>query len=127
SISAACCAPDNKHVALGSYDGTITIIDITQEDTKKQCQAQFEDYFLFFKDKTTKHPSIIARYQSNCKTPIKHIKYDENGIIFSRKRNIYRGNLLPQTSDIGQTLEVKKLLESTNPITAFDVIDGGKT
>src|SRR5205085_2706317 len=43
SISAACCAPDNKHVALGSYDGTITIIDITQEETKKQCQAQFED------------------------------------------------------------------------------------
>jgi WD40 repeat protein len=91
SISSVCCASDNKHIALGSYDGTVTVIDITQENYQTpQLHESFKKYFGKA-HRREKHPLVISSCKLPENRPITTVKYSPDGkkVLFCSGKSLY--------------------------------------
>lgn len=120
SISSVSCSLNNKHIALGSYDGTITIIDTTQEEsTAPITKAHFKDY-AGKKYADQKYPRILVSEQLS-KNTINNIQYhlDHKTILFSSGKNLFCMKLL----DNGLYAEHDILFASESSITHFTQIN----
>jgi len=93
SISSVSCSPTNNNlIALGSYDGTITLIDINQEDNQIVPKRNFNK---FYHDDNVlqKLPSIVNSYTNKINSPITSIHYyHDNMIVFSSENYVYSWN-----------------------------------
>jgi len=120
SIASVCCFPDNKHFALGSYDGYITIIDITQENYKTK---HFDNYFTKdLLEDTSEHPLTVTTQQVSA-DPITHIIYDDEVLFFATKNNIYK-TWLPNPSEKKDFICAKFDDGKNYTITAFNSLNG---
>lgn len=96
SISAASCGKKSKKLALGSYDGTITIINLEEENPNPpeiRKHGHFSDYYWEKEKIEQVHPLIVFTHKINDSTPpaITSICYDDDKkiIYFTQNNNFY--------------------------------------
>lgn len=94
SISSVACLSDNKTVVLGSYDGTITLIDITQKDTDPDHRPQKQYFLKKVEYDYTPRENIPSVYTvaTHCIQggPISHIiACDENTFLIANDNSLY--------------------------------------
>ncbi|HSC25390.1 MAG TPA: hypothetical protein VLB80_04225 [Candidatus Babeliales bacterium] len=89
--SVNCSSNNNSILALGSYDGTITIIDISQEEANPtDINRSFKTYY----DNNIPdpyYPHILFSYKHTSDNPITSINFcsDKNKVIFCSGENLY--------------------------------------
>lgn len=118
SISSVCCLPNNKHIAIGSYDGNITILDI--EKTNLEPKTKFKNYYGK-KHKQALSPLAIASLQLDINYPITSLQHcpNSNSIFFSSDSNLY-ATQIPTTQE-KMTLKPKLISTAWEPISCFDL------
>ncbi len=117
SIASVCCYSDNKNIILGSYDGSVTIVDITQKNDK---QYTTKNYFKeHYKYQKISHPLTIPICQLQDKEPITHIVSLDDELFFSTKNHLFKA----QISKTTESINYEKLSDSNNLITAITLVD----
>lgn len=121
SISTISCSSDNQHIALGSYDGRVTIIDTQKFDNQEPELTCFKEYYHKKKYGHANYPKIIT----SCKLPeentITALQYcpEEENIFFSADNSLYC--MQTTSSNVSSTPDC--LFTSQSPITHFTQIN----
>ncbi len=94
SLSSVSCSPTtNNLIALGSFDGTITIIDISREGADQDNGRQFKDYYPSNENILQHPPYSVNCWQETSNTPITAVYYcSEDMIYFSSGQYLYSWN-----------------------------------
>jgi|GEM_PF-5657984 len=119
SIASVSCCSDNKKIVIGSYDGTITIVDISQtsNDPKEMSKKIFDQYFKSKDYADNICPMTVASARLACGTAVRHITHiSKDTFIFSDsdldQQNIFQGTLQ------GDKIEIYSL-HTTAPLTCL--------
>lgn len=116
SICSVCCLPDNEHIVLGSYDGSISIINIqkkTEGPLIPPCKGSFTHYINKFAGKE-KSAYIVKKFQVNPTHPISTICLTNNkeSILFSLGNCLY-------SIDIKNVLNAKAAIDDEKQYLPF--------
>src|SRR5581483_9935629 len=128
SISSLYCLEHNCIIILGSYDGTLTIIDTTQKNTDPNYTTKNfinEDY----EAKTVIHPRTVAKGHIDTQLPIIGIAYNDNALYCATKNTIYTCPTPLFTTNTETALNITQVcsVDDDNNITAISLCNTNLT